>query len=355
MANVLVEETSLSNIASAIRGKNGSTAVYKPGEMAAAITNLPTGGSSGGENDFLTRSGSGEYVNDRIEKLGGGAFYQTNYSTITLSNVKVMDGASIIRFNNNLTTLNLPALTTITCTYIEPSVSNETWGSQISNNASLTALDLPNLTTITDSVGACFAGNPNLVSVNLPSLTTANLFQQFQNCSSLKTVDLFSLQSSTKESSGCWTFQNCSSLQSVNLPNLTQWGSSQDGLGLYQTFSNCTNLQTVNLPILTNTKLGLYAFQNCTSLTKVKASFKSMGMNCFQNCSVLRILILPQTDSITTLGNSNIFEDTLIGKNQDSGIYVPRALVNEYKNATNWTVYADYIRAIEDYPEITGG
>ena len=44
MANVLVEETSLSNIASAIRVKNGSTAVYKPGEMAAAISNLPTGG-----------------------------------------------------------------------------------------------------------------------------------------------------------------------------------------------------------------------------------------------------------------------------------------------------------------------
>lgn len=354
MANVLVEETSLSNIASAIRGKNGSTAVYKPGEMAAAITNLPTGGSSGGEDGFLTRSSSGEYVNDRIEKLGGGAFYQTNYSTITLSNVKVMDGASVIRFNNNLTTLSLPALTTITCTYIEPSVS-ATYGTQISNNASLTELDLPNLTTITDSVGGCFQGNPNLVSANLPSLTAANLFQLFQNCPSLKTVDLSSLQSSTKESSGCWTFQNCSSLQSVNLPNLTQWGSSQDGLGLYQTFSNCTNLQTVNLPILTNTKLGLYAFQNCTSLTKVKASFKSLGMNCFQNCSVLRTLILPQTDSITTLGNSNMFEDTLIGKNQDSGIYVPRALVNEYKNATNWTVYADYIRAIEDYPDITGG
>ena len=176
MANVLVEETSLSNIASAIRVKNGSTAVYKPGEMAAAITNLPTGGSGGGEDDFLTRSGSGEYVNDRIEKLGGGAFYQTNYSTITLSNVKVMDGASVIRYNNNLTTLNLPALTTITCTYIEPSVQEATFGTQISNNASLTALDLPNLTTITDSVGACFAGNPNLVSVNLPSLTTANLF-----------------------------------------------------------------------------------------------------------------------------------------------------------------------------------
>lgn len=51
MANVLVEETSLSNIASAIRGKNGSTAVYKPGEMAAAITNLPTGG---GDTETIT-------------------------------------------------------------------------------------------------------------------------------------------------------------------------------------------------------------------------------------------------------------------------------------------------------------
>lgn len=354
MANVLVEETSLSNIASAIRVKNGSTAVYKPGEMAAAITNLPTGGSSGGEDDFLTRSGSGEYVNDRIEKLGGGAFYQTNYSTITLSNVKVMDGASVIRYNNNLTTLNLPALTTITCTYIEPSIS-ATYGSQISNNASLTALDFPNLTTISDSVGGCFQGNPNLVSASLPSLTTANLFQLFQNCSSLKTVDLSSLQNSTKESSGCWTFQNCSSLQSIDLPNLTQWGSSQDALGLCYTFSNCTNLQTVNLPNLANVALSVNAFSNCTSLTKVKVPSSKIFIGCFDNCKVLQTLILPQTNSVTHLANSTMFKDTLIGKNQDSGIYVPRALVNEYKKATNWTVYADYIRAIEDYPDITGG
>ena len=155
MANVLVEETSLSNIASAIREKNGGSATYKPGEMAAAISNLPTGGSNNGEDAFLTRSGSGDYVNDRIETLGGGAFYQTNYSTITLSNVKVMDGASIIRFNNNLTTLNLPALTTITCTYIEPSKSG-VFGMQISNNPSLTTLNFPNLTTMSDSVAGSF-------------------------------------------------------------------------------------------------------------------------------------------------------------------------------------------------------
>lgn len=35
--------------------------------------------------------------------------------------------------------------------------------------------------------------------------------------------------------------------------------------------------------------------------------------------------------------------------------YVPTSLVEEYKSATNWSIYAEQIRAIEDYPEITGG
>ena len=42
MANVLVEENSLRAIANAIRGKNGTAATYTPGEMAAAITAIPT-------------------------------------------------------------------------------------------------------------------------------------------------------------------------------------------------------------------------------------------------------------------------------------------------------------------------
>lgn len=35
--------------------------------------------------------------------------------------------------------------------------------------------------------------------------------------------------------------------------------------------------------------------------------------------------------------------------------YVPTSLVETYKSATNWSTYAEQIRAIEDYPEITGG
>ena len=365
MANVLVEETSLSNIASAIREKSGGSATYKPGEMAAAISNLPIGG--GNEDEILTRSGSGDYVNDRIEKLGGGAFYQTNYSTITLSNVKVMDGASIIRYNNNLTELNLPALTTITCTYVEPSKSS-VFGMQISNNPSLTTLNFPNLTTMSDSVAGSFQTNPNLVSVSMPLLTTANLREGFAYCPSLETVDLSSLQSS---SNAYWSFTNCSSLQSINLPNLTQWGE------MYETFKGCTNLQSINLPNLTGNIIGGYAFQNCTSLqtielkistdpvrhyspfygctslTKIKAPLAHIPG--FGKCNKLRTLILPQTDKVAALEYSDAFKDTLIGKNQNSGIYVPRVLLNDYKTATNWVTLSNYIYAIEDYPDITGG
>jgi hypothetical protein len=44
MANVIINDTNLTNIADAIRGKNGTTDTYLPSEMAAAITNLPSGG-----------------------------------------------------------------------------------------------------------------------------------------------------------------------------------------------------------------------------------------------------------------------------------------------------------------------
>ena len=44
MSQVLVNETSLTAIADAIREKNGATDTYKPSEMAAAIGAIPTGG-----------------------------------------------------------------------------------------------------------------------------------------------------------------------------------------------------------------------------------------------------------------------------------------------------------------------
>ena len=45
MANKLYNDTSVKAIADAIRAKNGTTNTYNIGEMATAITNIPTGGN----------------------------------------------------------------------------------------------------------------------------------------------------------------------------------------------------------------------------------------------------------------------------------------------------------------------
>lgn len=43
MANVLIEQDTMTDIADAIRGKNGSASTYTPAQMATAIDNLPSG------------------------------------------------------------------------------------------------------------------------------------------------------------------------------------------------------------------------------------------------------------------------------------------------------------------------
>lgn len=53
MASVIINEENLTNIANAIRNKNGSTTTYKPSEMAEAINNIVGSGSSENLTDVL--------------------------------------------------------------------------------------------------------------------------------------------------------------------------------------------------------------------------------------------------------------------------------------------------------------
>jgi hypothetical protein len=102
------------------------------------------------------------------------------------------------------------------------------------------------------------------------------------------------------------------------------------------------------------TTVGAFAFSYCTALSKV--DFLVVGNiadYAFDNCSKLTTLILRNTSKVATL-SSNAFYPNLITSGKGY-IYVPSALVDSYKAATNWSRYAAQLRAIEDYPEITGG
>lgn len=363
MANVLVEESNLSNIAQAIRGQNGGDATYKPSEMAAAISNLSVGGN---EDVILTHSGSGEYVNNRITTLGSGAFLQTNYSKITLNNVETINGFNVIAYNDKLTELNLPALKTIT----SKDTGSSHWSQQIARNKQLQVINLPELTTIDSNIMQVFANSASLTEIKLPNLTAACLYSAFSNCSNLRTIDLSSFEKGGDcGMSAYFSFNNCRNLTSIDMPNLTSWAS------LYQTFANCSNLQTVNMPKITGAldvsytfsgcsslqtiKLNVTgtasgAFSGCSSLTQADVRFSKLENNVFRGCSKLRTLIL-RPEIVVPLSYSDAFGDTLIGTNLNSGIYVPKAVLSNYKTATNWATYSNYIYAIEDYPDITGG
>jgi hypothetical protein len=65
-------------------------------------------------------------------------------------------------------------------------------------------------------------------------------------------------------------------------------------------------------------------------------------------CSKFTTLILRNTTQIVTLNKTNAFADTPIASGTGY-IYVPSALVDSYKAATNWSSYANQFRALEDY------
>ena len=116
-------------------------------------------------------------------------------------------------------------------------------------------------------------------------------------------------------------------------------------------FSYCSALTAADFPAATI--IGDFAFDNCSNLTT--ADFPAatiIGQYAFYYCSKLNTLIL-RSGTMAKLYDTNAFSSTPISSGTGY-IYVPAALVDSYKAASNWSTYANQIRAIEDYPEICG-
>lgn len=139
--------------------------------------------------------------------------------------------------------------------------------------------------------------------------------------------------------------QGATKLVTVNLPNVTSLGS--------YAFYQCSGLVTAKLPKLTS--VSTQTWYSCTNLRHADCGqLGNIPAQTFNACSALTELILRKTGSICTLSNVNGVNNSPIGKGTGY-VYVPAALIESYKTATNWSTFADQFRAIEDYPEICGG
>lgn len=101
--------------------------------------------------------------------------------------------------------------------------------------------------------------------------------------------------------------------------------------------------------------VGQYAFSGCSNLKTVDLHVASgISTYAFQGCSNLSVLILRNPDGVCTLRDTNAFYASGISK-KTCLIFVPNKLLSKYKSATNWAGFSALMRAIENYPGITGG
>lgn len=156
----------------------------------------------------------------------------------------------------------------------------------------------------------------------------------------LKTLSLPNLKSSNTRA-----FSNCESLVSISIPNMT--GYTYQYMCAY-----CGALKTAD--VRQASYISSYSFYSCYNLTKLEFNrVGTIATNAFNGCTKLATLILRST-SVVTLSGTSAFTGTKIA-GTGGYIYVPSSLVEDYKSASNWSTYASKFRAIEDYPDITGG
>lgn len=153
--------------------------------------------------------------------------------------------------------------------------------------------------------------------------------------------DIVICENHTVTSLGFEALSRCSKLERVSFPAATHIGN--------YAFYQCRALTSVYFPRLeyiTGT-----AFLSCESLSRVRLPRVTfIGGNAFAYCTKLESVVIEQSASVCFLGNASAFANTPIA-NGTGFIYVPDALVEDYKKAANWSTYAAQIKPLSELSE----
>lgn len=133
-----------------------------------------------------------------------------------------------------------------------------------------------------------------------------------------------------------YALTNCQSIDEIIIPDAVTSISDY-------TFDTCLTAQKLVIGS------GITAIPNnfastCYSLIKITfpAGITSIGASAFANCQSIIQYDFTACTAVPTLANTN----ALTNINASCKIQVPAALVDEWKAATNWATYADYIEGV---------
>lgn len=282
MANKLYEETAIQAIADSIRAKNGSADTYTVAEMAAAIDDIPTGGtvyeetwSSQGLTYTLTSDGTLKITATNDVFIG---------HPDTIRNIIYC----IKRVDATDTHIQGTAQDEGFMRFIDDAIPSKSLTIQFDfgssfyyirnnafRNAPIASFTIPSTVRFIDALA--FSGS-KLTAITIPSNVERLGQEAFKNCTALTSVDI--AQSQSNYSIGSSAFEGCTALASVSIASAaTEIGSSA--------FKNCEALTSVTLPS-TLERIAPYAFQNCEALTSIDIpSVTYIGNYAFQNCEAL--------------------------------------------------------------------
>ncbi len=327
MANVFIQDSTMTAIANAIRAKGGTEDSLLPSAMPDAISAIETGG---GDGDYLV-----QFIGYRGEVLQTGRYSTGNTVSVPAdpsydglvfdgwsSPVTITDGTVTVT-NQDFTIgamfdttsgateidITLTQVTGLTATIdLFNNVTSIDWGDGETSTAlgSHTYSDYGDYTIKVYASGAMSAGTsesnlfgsasssvPNhcCTDVRFSGVTTIGnyAFQLLSNLTSITIPD-------SVTSIGTWAFYACYNLANITIPD------GVTSIGDY-TFLNCYNLTSITIPGSV-TSIGAWAFQllyNLTSIT-IPDSVTSIGTSAFQSCYSLKSATIP--DGMTSIGYS---------------------------------------------------
>ncbi len=244
------------------------------------------------------------------------------------------NGQGVITFDAAVTSIGNSAFDSIT------SLTSVKIPNSVTSIGDFAFYSCPSLTNITipDSVISigeyAFTGGNSLTSVTIPDSVISIGSNAFGSCSSL-----VAFYGKFASADNCClivdgvlnTFAiGCGKTYYTIPHNVTK-------IGIYA-FYNCTVLESVTIPDSV-TLIGVQAFTRCTSLTSVTigSGVTAIGGDAFYNCTSLKDVYCKPTTP--PAGDSFMFG----GNASRRKIYVPTASVEAYKAAQYWSDYASDI------------
>ena len=290
MSEYLVQGASLAEVADAIREKSGTMDKMEfPGGFVSAVHSIQTGGS---------------VEDSELPKL-------LNRTITGFNHGELVEIADYLLYGcKGLKNVNIPNVKKI--------------GFSAFNGCPITILNIDNVETINQNA-FYHTYSTNFADIILPKLV----------------------------SMGESAFYGCMP-KTIDLPKLTIVPRSA-----FQGSNSNERTETLNIPSATS--IGPYAFYRFNKIKKIDLPvIKTIGSYAFYFAASLVAVIIRNTDSVCSMSNKNAFDACYHFTGEinasynpdglaDGYFYVPSKFVDSYKTATNWSIYANQIRALEDY------